>query len=395
MNTKTITVGLLWHSLSSDNFGVGALTESQIAICQSAAALSNVEVKFRIFGFIGNQSYKSAFSNAVVSETRVSLRDLFYGRSVFLQEVKECDIVLDIGEGDSFADIYGQTRFAFSLISKAVVLYCRKPLILSPQTIGPFNSTISRWLASWVMRRCRKVFSRDVYSTEYLKTCGVTENIAEAIDVAFRLPFNRPSPGIASHRRIGINVSGLLYSGGYHGGNQFNLSVDYKLLIQRLIKHWTADQSNEVWLFPHVLSDNIPNEDDRSAIAGLAKEFGSLNIVESFNAPSDAKSFIASMDFVTGARMHACIAAFSSGVAVVPLAYSRKFSGLFNTLGYKQVADGQSMSTDEAFDCICNGFENRLQLKDQIANGNLIADERLDRYVRFLSSELLRISEPS
>lgn len=36
-NNKQITVGLLWHSLSSDNLGVGALTESQIAICNAAA----------------------------------------------------------------------------------------------------------------------------------------------------------------------------------------------------------------------------------------------------------------------------------------------------------------------------------------------------------------------
>ena len=58
-----------------------------------------------------------------------------------------------------------------------------------------------------------------------------------------------------------------------------------------------------------------------------------------FRTPSEAKTYIAGLDFFMGARMHACIAAFSSGVPVVPMAYSRKFAGLFGTLGYDHTVD--------------------------------------------------------
>ena len=58
-------------------------------------------------------------------------------------------------------------------------------------------------------------------------------------------------------------------------------------------------------------------------------------VAPAFRTPVEAKSYIAGMDFFAGARMHACIAAVSSGVPVYPLAYSRKFNGLFvETLGY-------------------------------------------------------------
>ena len=55
--------------------------------------------------------------------------------------------------------------------------------------------------------------------------------------------------------------------------------------------------------------------------------------------------------------MHACIAAYSTGVAVVPVAYSRKFSGLFEgTLDYPYLIPVKGMSTDQALaytlDCL-------------------------------------------
>ena len=59
-----------------------------------------------------------------------------------------------------------------------------------------------------------------------------------------------------------------------------------------------------------------------------------------FLSPSEAKSYISSMDLFLGARMHACIAAFSAGVPVLLLGYSRKFSGLFkDSLNYPYVLE--------------------------------------------------------
>ena len=42
----TISMGLLWHSLSSGNLGVGALTESQLALMCQAAEEASVRCRF-------------------------------------------------------------------------------------------------------------------------------------------------------------------------------------------------------------------------------------------------------------------------------------------------------------------------------------------------------------
>ena len=73
------------------------------------------------------------------------------------------------------------------------------------------------------------------------------------------------------------------------------------------------------------------------------------------------------MDFFMGARMHATIGAFSSGVPVVPMAYSRKFNGLFvDTLQYDAMVDMKEQDDDKILSVIKNAFSRRVEFKSII-----------------------------
>jgi colanic acid/amylovoran biosynthesis protein len=382
---NVLTVGLIWHSVSSDNLGVGALTESQIALCRRAAQAIGCQMKFVIFGTEGRLSYVPEGTEISIA-ARLSLKQLVLGRSDYPARISECDVVLDIGEGDSFTDIYGVQRFIFLIASKIIVLAQGRRLVLSPQTIGPFDHWYSRWIARSVMKRCEKVFVRDGLSAEYMRSLGLLDHVEEVIDVAFALPYSRgvaPEPGRIN---IGLNVSGLLFSGGYTGNNQFGLTIDYPTLMRKLLAAWSQDARYRVWLIAHVVPDQLPRDDDRVAIEVLVKEFPEARRAPDFTSPGQAKSFISALDFMTGARMHACIAAFSSGVPVVPVAYSRKFNGLFSSLEYRWISDGRSQTTEESLDLILEGFARREELADLVAHGNAIAQHRLDRYRDSLTS---------
>ena len=91
-------------------------------------------------------------------------------------------------------------------------------------------------------------------------------------------------------------------------------------------------------------------EDDLTANKTLAEEFPGVIVAPRFEGPSEAKSYISGLDFFCGSRMHACIAAFSSGVPVLPIAYSRKFAGVFGSLGYDRIADAKTQTTEQIFD---------------------------------------------
>lgn len=85
------------------------------------------------------------------------------------------------------------------------------------------------------------------------------------------------------------------------------------------------------------------------------------------------------MDFFVGARMHATIGAFSSGVPVVPMAYSRKFNGLFkDTLQYDAMVDMKVQDTNEIVAVIKEEFKKRTELKETIKQrmNGVVAERR-------------------
>jgi polysaccharide pyruvyl transferase WcaK-like protein len=134
-------------------------------------------------------------------------------------------------------------------------------------------------------------------------------------------------------------------------------------------------------------------EDDRLANAELRQRYPQLKLAPEFRDPCEAKSFIAELDFFSGARMHACIAALSAGVPVVPLAYSRKFKGLLDGLEYPWLADGRELSTDEAFAYIVRAFEQRSSFVDALDRVQSNVDKLLGRYERYIG-QLLGSSGP-
>ena len=86
------------------------------------------------------------------------------------------------------------------------------------------------------------------------------------------------------------------------------------------------------------------------------------------------------MDVFIGSRMHSTIAAFSSGIPVIPVAYSRKFEGLFSSLGYNYVIDAQQCDENEAVKKILEYLNQKEILKQKVNLGMSIAREQLDCY---------------
>jgi hypothetical protein len=100
-----LTIGRLWHSMNSNNLGFGALTLSQIAIIENAAARAKKQVQFRIFGTLGVENYGPA--PGLISVCGAHRNFIAHWKSQLRRQLRECDLVLDFGEGDSFTDIYG------------------------------------------------------------------------------------------------------------------------------------------------------------------------------------------------------------------------------------------------------------------------------------------------
>lgn len=373
-----LTVGLLWHSVNSGNLGIGALTQSQIAIIEAIAAELDLSVRFHVIGWDDRLPPYATAAN--IHAVRLKAADFIPYFGGLHAAVRRCDLVCDIGAGDSFADIYGAKRFIFQAMSKAIVLLADRPLVLSPQTIGPFERPWARRIARRLIRRCRAVVVRDELSLAFVNGLDPAISVINATDVAFRLPYKRPPSNGDTRSHVGINASALLFHGGYDGNNMFGLAVDYPELIRALLRHFTALPGCQVHLVGHVLTEDEGVEDDRHLAMALAREFPGVIVAPRFDGPSQAKSYIAALDFLCASRMHACIAALSSGVAVLPLAYSRKFGGLFGSLGYPHVADCRTEATTAVVAKAIDTFEKRDFLRSAVAAANDEARRRLAPY---------------
>ncbi|WP_415184226.1 polysaccharide pyruvyl transferase family protein [Phaeovulum sp.] len=383
---RKIRVGLQWHSMTSENLGVGALTLSNIAIVEEAARKAGVSVEFVILGWTDADT--PYFERDNVHIVGLRLKDFIKPRSGLFSQIRRCDLVLDIGAGDSFADIYGLKRFGTVLASKVLTLLARRPLVLSPQTIGPFKRPWVRRLALGVMNRATVVAARDDLSVAFLRDLGFRGKIIAASDVALRLPYAPAAKPQDGPVRIGLNVSGLLFSGGYTRDNMFGLRSPYPEVIRALLTRLTAQPGIEVHLVPHVISERFAVEDDHRTNMALAKEFPSVILAPKFSDPIAAKGYISGLDFFAGGRMHACIAAFSSGVPVLPMAYSRKFAGLFGAIGYTPLVDCTTDNTEQIVAAFGEALTRRQAIADEMAQCLARGLMRLDLYETALVDQL-------
>lgn len=397
-DSNTLKLGIVWANPYNKNLGVGALAYSALALLNDVVEENGMHAQFT---FIGSNKYGQdsvqiggntiTFDNLPAQNYmswKTWIKFMILPLKYRVPKLLSLNYLFDVGEGDSFADIYGQFRFDRIYGSKVFFSKFRKKQVLLPQTIGPFSDSENKKKADDIMKKMEFVFSRDTLSYNYTKGVLSKEKINELIDLAFYLPFKKASYS-DSHTHVGINVSGLLWNGGYTGKNQFSLKLNYQETIKELIEYFLSLENTKVHIISHVVPEDNPVEDDFAVATELQKIYPDVIVPARFNDCIEAKSYISGMDYFTGARMHSCIAAFSSGVPVVPMAYSRKFNGLFvETLQYNEMADCVNEIQEIVVDKVKKGFENRGNLKTTVEHSlSNIVKPRLD----LLKNQLLNI----
>jgi polysaccharide pyruvyl transferase WcaK-like protein len=347
-------IGFLSAPLFSNNMGCNALTYGSIGILEAVAQGLGVSFEYCLAGNPAEAPLPPDLTvdraQLVAGPQALTARRIVGGlcrRNITSlvheqRPLSRSDIFVDNGNGDSFSDIYGipcfrmiENRFKFALDR-------RKPLILLPQTIGPFKSQKAAAGAVKVLRGAAAVYARDPLSVQCARDLAGDVEVSETVDVALFMPYKKRAAVSTGTMTIGLNPSGLLWKGGYTQDNQFGLKDDYRSVVRTIIQALLKLKGVTVELIGHDIGG--PNggnlEDDYYVCKLLQKEFPSCRVAPFFYSPVEAKSYISGLDLLVGSRMHCCIAAYSSGVPTFPLAYSRKFRGLFvEKLGYACFSD--------------------------------------------------------
>ncbi len=349
------TIGLFGLTFDSGNMGCCALAYSFAEILSHYRENINIVYLFSPNAVLLKDEITSKIPICVLS---ASAKSSFRLR----QYAQKCDVIFDFTEGDSFSDIYGIKRFLKFSIAKIICIHTSAKFVLGPQTYGPYNSAISKVIAGYIIRNADYICARDRLSAQ-LASKYRKETVDFFTDVAFALPYDSRSDGNVHKRKVGINVSGLLWRGGYNGNNQFSLRTDYKSYCIKIIEY-CLENGYEVHIIPHVITKNVNNiENDYTAACDIKQMYREVMLAPKFTSPIEAKSYISSMDIFIGARMHATIGAFSSGVCTIPFSYSKKFEGLYDSMNYPYVIHGIESDTESSIKQTIAYMENLETLK--------------------------------
>jgi polysaccharide pyruvyl transferase WcaK-like protein len=275
------------------------------------------------------------------------------------------DAVLDVSGGDSFADLYGPRRFRMMSLPKQIALDLGRPLVLLPQTYGPFHRARSRKLAETIVRRSAMAWARCERSFQDLR-----ELLADGydparhragVDMAFALEAREPRVALEPQLRawlederplVGFNPSGLVYNDP-EAGRRYGLRADYRAVVERLVARLLAESDARVLFVPHVVAPEGRAESDggaaRAIVRALPASLRERTLVAPDPAgPGQAKWLIARTHWFCGTRMHSTIAGLSSGVPTAAIAYSLKTKGVFESCAQgEHVADARNSTTDE------------------------------------------------
>ena len=328
---------------------------------------------FRLLGIVLVSRFLP-FSNA--------FRRRIWGSNPWLREMLRARAHYAISGGDSFSDIYGIRRFLYVALPQILVLLLQRPLVLLPQTYGPFAGWLARGLARYIVRGACTVFSRDQAGVGMIQSlAGSSKLVVHAVpDIGFAMtaePLNDSILRTISEFRagrplVGLNASSLLYMGGYTGDNMFGLREAFPQLIAALVDHLVGALGTQVLLVPHVCGGPQSQEDETRVCKNLELRFRPLHgdRVRYLNEPLNhrqMKSLIGQCDLFIGARMHACIGAVSQCIPSVCLAYSGKFAGVMQPLGAgARVVDLRTAGTAEILRVTTEVFEQRSKLQEEL-----------------------------
>jgi colanic acid/amylovoran biosynthesis protein len=411
-----LKIGLLGASFDTGNLGVSALAESclkvilnrwpdadiilvgigyeprqhHLFLMEKEICVRTLPIRFSKNIFLPYHFLWFAFYSLIMRILPASrLKQNLANCNSCFKTLYDIDLVADITGGDSFSDIYGFKRFFLGFLCKWLVTFLGKRLVLLPQTYGPFKGRATRLMARYVFSHASMVYSRDKSGIEYItklsRDLAKNGKVGFAPDVAFVLDSRKPeniNVDVLKNKPakdsvlVGLNISGLLFNGGYTRDNMFGLKTDYPELVYRIIDSVLADKKSVVLLVPHVFHPPGHVESDSEACAKVYEAISSkyrgriFQVSGSYNQ-NEIKYVIGKCDFFIGSRMHSCIAALSQNIPAVGLAYSKKFHGVFHSISVADlVVDMREKDPEEIVDAVAKALMQRdavaAHLKDAV-----------------------------
>jgi len=293
-----------------------------------------------------------------------------------LKDLPECKAALCVG-GDNYSLEYGVPRNY--IWADDVILSYKKPCIIWGASVGPFTQNpVYEKFAKKHFEKVTAIFAREQNSVEYLNSIGLKDNVYRVSDPAFMMEPIKPTDFetlINLKDSIGINLSPLMAK--YWADGDLKKWTEFCI---DLVKKISLNTGRTIYLLPHVVHSHSNND-----YALLKTVYESLDNKENIYllhpnyTAAESKYIISNMSCFIGARTHATIAAFSTLVPTISIAYSMKAVGInqevYNNLSYCVSKDKMGNSEFIA-DLVKSMLIDSDSIKNNMKNNLVIIQER-------------------
>lgn len=247
-------------------------------------------------------------------------------KNEFLRGIYESDLIIDIS-GDSFGDYHPLNVLSLGL-KQLPIIFFKKPLVLFPQSMGPFIHVASKIIARIILKYSKIILIREKISLDYIKNfLNHRKYVFFCLDTAFFLKKNKEK-----------TIYNQFYEKNAGSLPIIGIAASQRISSEKLIKifsdfsnHLINSYNYKIVLIPHVI-DTIKNKnEDRIVLIkiyqNIDKKENCLLIEEDLSAPT-LKNLIGMCDIFIGSRMHSNIASISNNVPTIAISYSHKFLGI-------------------------------------------------------------------
>jgi polysaccharide pyruvyl transferase WcaK-like protein len=176
----------------------------------------------------------------------------------------------------------------------------------------------------------------------------------------------------------------------------FGLKTSYGELLGKVVDLLMKQDGVLILLVPHVFTASGHPEHDPDACLEVFNSVGEkykdrVFLVRGEYNHNEIKYIIGMCDLFIGSRMHSCIAAISQGVPAIGLAYSKKFQGVFCSIGIEKYAINlHERGEADVLDAVSKAFQNRKTALEHLTKRipevqkqvwNILAYDRIDKAV--------------
>jgi polysaccharide pyruvyl transferase WcaK-like protein len=245
------------------------------------------------------------------------------------------DLVLALGGGylNAKADVASDLSIALLLLPMWIAERCDVPVVLAPQSYGPFPRPQQRAILRRVLGAARTVVARESISVARLSEAGLPlRNVTRGVDSAFAFRGRSQRPwrdelGIEAGKRL------VLITARRH--LKPAQQEIYERAMAQAIRHLVRNHQCSAVLVPQVTCA-FQDDDDRlvnARIAEMADEPGLHLLDDDTIDHHDVFALYGAADLILGTRFHSVIFGLCSRVPCLAIEYDHKTRGIMNDLG--------------------------------------------------------------